>query len=77
MNNLSQLDIINEMLDQPTLEEIQKIINRVNNAKTSGHDGIPVETSSEGGGEGKGNNKLAVEIYCLYSLSLSHTSSTQ
>lgn len=50
MNNLSQLDIINEMLNQPTLEEIQKTIKRVNNVKASGLDGIPVETSR--GGEG-------------------------
>ena len=61
INNLPQMDIIHEMMDHPSLEEIQKTIKEINTGKAPGLDGIPIELLLHGGDE------LAAEIHHLIS----------
>lgn len=53
---ISNFDIIDEMFDHPTLEEIQETIKGVNAVKAPGLDGI--QFCFKG-------NKLATEIHCM------------
>ena len=59
IENLPQKDIILELMDLPSLEEIHKTIREINTGKAPGLDGIPVEILIHGG------NKLTVEIHRL------------
>ena len=61
INNLPQKDIIHEMMDHPSLDEIQKTIKEINTGKAPGLDGIPIEILLHGG------DKLSSEIHHLIS----------
>jgi hypothetical protein len=61
INNLPQKDIILEMMDHPSIEEIQKTIKQINTGKAPGFDGIPIEVLLHGG------DKLAAEVHRLIS----------
>ena len=59
INGLPQHDIIGEMMNPPTLDEIKSAIKEVNTGKAPGLDGIPIELLRHGG------EKITAEIHKL------------
>ena len=61
INSLPQKDINHEIMDQPTISEIRRIIKEVNTGNAPGLDRIPVEALRYGG------DKVAAEVHRLIS----------